>query len=77
VRMLDFWRSRGGVEVCGYPLEGMHRDAEPNGHFVYRQLCENVSLECRPDGFGHYAGPHYRFGGLGQRCRELPVWASQ
>ncbi|CAN5605049.1 hypothetical protein BH23CHL2_BH23CHL2_25190 [soil metagenome] len=64
VRMLDFWRSRGGVEVCGFPLEGMTRD--PDG--VYRQLCENVLLECWLDGFGHHSGPHYRYGGLGQRC---------
>lgn len=67
VDMLDFWRSAGGIEVCGYPLEGMLRDEDG----VYRQLCENVLLECWPDGFGHYPGPHYRFGGLGQRYKEL------
>ena len=64
VWMLDFWRSKGGVEVCGFPLAGMTRDEDG----AYRQLTENVLLECWPDGFGHHAGPHYRFGGLGRRC---------
>ncbi len=63
IGMLDFWRSRGGIEVCGYPLEGMRED----GDGVYRQLCENVLLECWPDGFGPKAGPYFRYGGLGQR----------
>ena len=63
VEMLDFWRERGGVEVCGYPLEGLGRDDDG----VFRQLCENVLLECWPDGFGAYPGAHYRFGGLGRR----------
>lgn len=70
-RMLDFWRERGGVETCGYPLEGMRLD--PDG--VYRQLTENVLLECWPEGFGRHAGPHCRFGGLGRRllAREQRV----
>ena len=63
VAMLTFWRERGGVEVCGYPLAGMVLDDDG----VYRQICENVLLECWLDGFGLYPGPHYRFGGLGQR----------
>lgn len=67
VEMLDFWRSRGGAEVCGLPLEGMRRDDDG----VFRQLCENVLLECWPDGFGRYPGPHCRFGGLGQRFNAL------
>ncbi len=63
IRMLDFWRERGGLDVCGYPLEGMRRDDDG----VYRQLCENVLLECWPEGFGGHPGPSFRFGGLGQR----------
>lgn len=63
VNMLDFWRKTGGLEVCGMPMTGMTRDDDG----IYRQLCENVLLECWPDGFGPYSGPHYRFGGLGQR----------
>lgn len=66
VNMLDFWRSQGGVEVCGFPLEGMHKDADG----AYRQLCENVLLECWPEGFGRHDGPHCRFGGLGQRFQR-------
>jgi hypothetical protein len=67
VQMLDFWRSKGGIEACGYPLEGMHRDEDG----VFRQLTENLLLECWLDGFGRHAGPHYRFGGLGRRYAEL------
>ena len=67
VNMLDYWRSVGGLEVCGYPLSGMALDDDG----IYRQLCENVLLECWPDGFGHHQGPHYRFGGLGQRFARL------
>lgn len=70
VNMLDFWRSRGGVEVCGYPLEGMRRHDRLDPP-IYGQLCENVLLECWPEGFGDRPGPHYRFGGLGQRYLEL------
>ena len=71
IALLDFWRSRGGIEVCGFPLEDAHRDVEPGREVVYRLLCENVLLECWPGGFGHYAGPHCRFGGLGQRYQRL------
>lgn len=50
-----FWQERGGVEWCGYPLEGMRRYDDG----VTRQLCENILIEC-PNGV-------CRQGGLGQR----------
>lgn len=66
VPMLTTFRTKGGVEVCGLPMEGMHLD----GDGVYRQRCENVELEVWPNGWGNHGGPYGRFGGVVRKLME-------
>lgn len=64
---LTWYRENGGWELLGYPLEGMHRDADG----VYRQELENVMLEGYAVQFGPYPPPHVRLGAIGRMYREL------
>jgi hypothetical protein len=66
IMMLDLFRSKGDVEICGLPMDGMRlRD---DG--VYVQPFENVELEIWPGGWGYHPGPHGRFGGAVRRLME-------
>jgi N-acetylmuramoyl-L-alanine amidase len=57
-KMLDAWREFGGLEGCGWPLDGMTGDGRDDGGV--EQLFENVLIEIDSQG-------NARRGGLGQR----------
>lgn len=60
--ILSFWREKGGIEGCGYPLEGMVGNEDDS---IRSQVFDNVMIEW------YVRDGKVRLGGLGQRYKAL------